>query len=49
MNIAAAAAKGRFLWFVHADTRLPDDAEEKLSRAIAVKPLALHYFDLNFL
>ena len=48
MNIAAAAAKGRFLWFVHADTRLPDDAEEKLSRAIAVKPLALHYFDLNF-
>ena len=48
MNIAAAAGGGRFLWFVHADTRLPGNAAEKLSRAIAAKPLALHYFDLYF-
>ena len=36
------------LWFVHADTRLPIAAEEKLLSAIADSPLSLHYFDLHF-
>ena len=48
MNNAAAVAGGRFLWFVHADTRLPIAAEEKLLSAIADSPLSLHYFDLHF-
>ncbi|WP_265943384.1 TIGR04283 family arsenosugar biosynthesis glycosyltransferase [Dechloromonas sp. A34] len=35
MNRGAAAANGEFLLFLHADTRLPDDAWPTLSGAIA--------------
>ncbi|MGU9951988.1 MAG: glycosyltransferase [Gammaproteobacteria bacterium WSBS_2016_MAG_OTU1] len=48
MNEAAATATGDFLWFVHADTRLPKTAAKKLQRAIMRKPQAIHFFDLRF-
>ena len=48
MNDAAKHCNGDFVWFVHADTRLPPDACGKLARALWQKPVALHYFPLRF-
>lgn len=48
LNAGAAAARGRFLWFVHADTRLAAGAIEALHRAAARDPDALLFFDLRF-
>lgn len=48
MNHAARATARRFLWFVHADSRLTPAALGALSRAVAAAPAALHYFDLAF-
>ncbi|MAI69071.1 MAG: hypothetical protein CBD03_06130 [Rhizobiales bacterium TMED143] len=48
LNAGAAKATGTYLWFLHADSSLPDDAWQKLQQAIADKPKALHYFDLAF-
>ena len=35
MNVGAAAARGEVLIFLHADTRLPDDAFDAIERALA--------------
>lgn len=35
MNAGAAAAAGEWLWFVHADTRVPADARDAIARAVA--------------
>ncbi len=48
MNAAAAVAEGDFLWFLHADTRMPPDAVAALLRSLAAAPDALHYFGLRF-
>ena len=48
MNKAALQASGRFLWFLHADSRLDRRGVAKLARALAAAPEALHYFDLAF-
>ena len=48
MNAAAAVAAGQFLWFVHADSRLSDNAVGVLQNAIVAAPQAVHYFDLRF-
>ena len=48
LNAGAAKATGAYLWFVHADSSLPEDAWHKLQKAIADQPQALHYFDLAF-
>ena len=48
MNDAARAGAGKFLWFLHADTRLPPGAVEALTRSLAAAPDALHYFGLRF-
>ncbi|MGI9307309.1 MAG: glycosyltransferase [Gammaproteobacteria bacterium] len=48
MNTAAEAANGEFLWFVHADTRLPENAAAVLQKSLAAEPRAVHYFDLRF-
>lgn len=46
-DAGARAARGAWLWFVHADTRFAPAAAEALSRAL-VGPPALYYFDLRF-
>jgi rSAM/selenodomain-associated transferase 2 len=35
MNIGARAARGRVLWFVHADTRVPDKAAQVIIDSVA--------------
>lgn len=49
LNTAARAAKGTHLWFLHADSRLPDGTIAKLAERVVEAPDALHYFDLRFL
>jgi hypothetical protein len=44
-NIGAAAAKGKMLWFLHADTRAPAAA---ITAAQRFTDAALGYFDLRF-
>ncbi len=48
LNCAAAIARAPYLWFLHADTRLPPGTLPALARAIAARPEAFHYFDLRF-
>jgi hypothetical protein len=48
LNAGAAAARGAVLWFLHADTRLPEGAVEALGAAIRREPRALLFFDLAF-
>lgn len=47
MNGAAAIAKGRYLWFIHADTILASDAVRALQRRLPRED-AILYFDLRF-
>ncbi|MCA9114175.1 MAG: glycosyltransferase family 2 protein [Planctomycetaceae bacterium] len=49
MNHGASAAAGRWLWFLHADSRMLPDAVEALDAALTHQPDALHYFALRFL
>lgn len=50
LNAAARAARGRWLWFLHADSRLGPGAFDALRTALAAPDAerALHYFDLRF-
>lgn len=48
MNIAARATQRRFLWFLHADSRLTEAGLAALVAALARDPGALCYFDLAF-
>lgn len=48
MNAAALAARGRHLWFVHADTAVTPDAVEALLAQLNRESDALRYFDLRF-
>ncbi len=48
MNDAARAANGAFLWFLHADSRLPKGSVAALVNALIRWPKDLHYFDLHF-
>lgn len=47
-NLAAGLARGRWLWFLHADSSLPADAVQRLRAALEADPTALYYFDLLF-
>ena len=47
-NLGARAARGRWLWFVHADSRLQPDTLPALERFLARPDDALGYFDLTF-
>ncbi len=58
LNAGASAATGRFLWFLHADSRLTPhriqtrqaaEGVQALLASLKVDPEALHYFDLKFL
>src|SRR5262245_10946652 len=48
MNVAARATRRRFLWFLHADSRLAPPAVRALDASLRAEPRALHYFDLAF-
>ncbi len=48
MNKGAESAKGEYLWFLHADTRLTHDAMAFLMKAMSKHGRALHYFNLKF-
>lgn len=48
MNTGARSAKKRFLWFLHADSRVPIETLTALERSLNQYPGALHYFDLEF-
>ncbi len=47
-NLAASQARGRWLWFLHADSSLPADAVPCLQAALETDPTALYFFDLQF-
>ena len=48
MNVGAAAAHGDVLLFLHADTRLPDDADILIRDALARSPRVWGRFDVRF-
>jgi hypothetical protein len=47
-NAGARASQRRFLWFLHADSRLDDATLTALARSLENHPDALGYFDLRF-
>jgi hypothetical protein len=47
-NAGARAAERRFLWFLHADSRLDETTLTALARSLESHPDALGYFDLRF-
>src|SRR5262245_35695525 len=47
MNVGAHAAGGEVLLFLHADTRLPDDAVPAVARALAASGRAWGRFDIR--
>jgi rSAM/selenodomain-associated transferase 2 len=48
MNAGAAAAKGEVLLFLHADTRLPDEADRLILDGLARSPRQSGRFDVRF-
>lgn len=48
MNAAAREAAGEYLWFLHADSRIPVGAVHRLLASVEEAPEALHFFDLAF-
>lgn len=48
LNCGAAVARGQYLWFLHADTRLDQNNLDLLQAAITCHPNCLYYFDLWF-
>jgi rSAM/selenodomain-associated transferase 2 len=48
MHAGAAAARGRALWFLHADTLAPPDAAERIAAALADAGVAGGNFHIRF-
>lgn len=48
MNVGARDSQGRYLWFLHADSRVTTDGIRALQRHLGQAPHALHYFNLRF-
>lgn len=49
MNRAAYATDKKFLWFLHADSKIPKPTLMALKNALTEAPDALHFFELRFL
>jgi hypothetical protein len=48
LNLGAKSSKGKFLWFLHADSRIDSKTASALINSIQKFPNAVHYFDLQF-
>ena len=48
LNKGARKAKGKFLWFIHADTKINSVHITKLKASLKDSPNKIHYFDLEF-
>lgn len=48
LNVGARKGESRFLWFLHADTRVKEEALSKLQESAAAFPYAVHYFKLAY-
>jgi hypothetical protein len=48
LNTGAKTSTRRYLWFLHADSRVTEGSTRKLFRALDDTPLGIHYFDLRF-
>ena len=49
LNLGARCASRKYLWFLHADSRLNLKALASLEKSLQQNPDAVHYFDLRFL
>ncbi len=49
MNHAAFSSQHEFLWFLHADSKIPKSTLANLQRALREKPNEVHYCQLQFL
>ena len=48
-NTGVRASKKKFLWFLHADTKVPRPSLFMLEKELQSKPDSLHFFNLHFL
>ncbi len=48
MNTGAAKSARKFLWFLHGDTTLPENAAQNLLQELQQKEESFHYFTLAF-
>ncbi|TGN08475.1 glycosyltransferase [Leptospira ilyithenensis] len=48
LNEGAKKANGKFLWFLHGDSRITKETIHLLEKSISEKPERLHYFKLKF-
>lgn len=49
LNEGAIKAKGKFLWFLHADSKIAANSLSTIEQQLAREPETLHFFDLSFL
>lgn len=49
LNFGAKSTRKKYLWFLHADSRIEKRSIEKLARALEESPTVLLFFDLLFL
>ncbi|MEK6556564.1 MAG: glycosyltransferase, partial [Bdellovibrionota bacterium] len=49
MNHAAFSTHHKFLWFLHADSKIPKSTLANLQKALHEKPEQIHYCQLQFL
>ncbi|MBM9502755.1 hypothetical protein JWG44_21110 [Leptospira sp. 201903071] len=48
LNSGVGKSQGKFLWFLHGDSRITSETISSLQTAIADSPNALHYYKLQF-
>lgn len=49
LNFGAKKSKGKFIWFLHADSRLREGAFTKLLNSLLKNSQDIHYFNLKFI